>query len=275
MNCAEIQIHCHPYLDQQLEAARRQELEGHLAQCTPCAQAVDAQRAFLFTLKKLVVNCDQQAAPAQLHARIQSIAAEAPAAPQLQAVEQTSASRQPLRLRGAMAMAASVMLAFGGLIAAQSLCLTQACPLVLAAAHEHENIVAESRPVLARGGNLKHLTDAVKERICGVDGFPSLCGCKLNPLKCGIVKIEGLPEGAYVQYAECGHENDPITLMIVNSRAESGAEIVKVNDKEYRIARRGDHTVLSWRGEKDGNLYILVARRPLKESLEIAEIASN
>src|SRR5437868_15154669 len=123
MNCAEMQTHCHPYLDQQLDAARRQEVESHLAQCTPCAKAVNGQRAFLSTLKKLVTNCDQRSAPSGLQAKIQSAIAATPALPlpQLTGVKKASPnSLGPLRLRGAMATAASVMLAFGGLIAAQS-----------------------------------------------------------------------------------------------------------------------------------------------------------
>jgi len=280
MDCSELKTLAHPYLDRQIDAAQRTELENHIAQCSPCAKTVESQRAFLTVVKKLVVNCDATSAPAHMHSRIlAAIDSSAPvaataSAPAKPLILQQPAKR-PLRMRGAMAAAASVMLGFGGLLSAQSLCITQECPIAIAAEHEHERIVAGTHAPYAASDDIHVLTKAIKEHIEGIEGFPSLCHCHLNPLRCGRVKVDGLPEGAYVQYAECDRTSDPVTLMIINTDALSGAQVLNIKNKEYRVAMRSNRVVLSWHSVKSNELYILVAHRPLKESLDIAEVASN
>ena len=288
MNCSEIHKHCHSYLDQQTDAAQSKDIDAHLLACSSCAKVVESQRTFLTVLKKLVVNCDATAAPAPLHARIragldQAVLARAGSSVIMKPVEHAPAPAKatravplrPIKMRGAMTMAASVMLGFAGLLGGQSLCITRQCPIVVAAEHEHANITAGLRGELARSEDLAQLTKAVSEKVDGASGFPSLCRCHLNPLRCGVVKVDGLPEGAYIQYAECTRQNDPVTLMIIDTDALSNSEILTIKEKQYHIARRDDHTVLSWHNEKNGKLYILVAHRTLDESIAIATVASN
>ena len=85
-----------------------------------------------------------------------------------------------------MATAATVMLGFAGLLGGQSLCITRQCPIVVAAEHEHANITAGARGQLAKSDDLAQLTKAVSEKVDGASGFPSLCRCHLNPLRCGV-----------------------------------------------------------------------------------------
>ena len=63
--------------------------------------------------------------------------------------------------------------------------------------------------------------------------------------------------------------------MIIDTDVLSTSQVMTVKEKQYHIAKRDDHTVLSWHNEKNGKLYILVAHRTLEESIEIATVASN
>lgn len=276
MNCNETQKHCHPYLDQQLETAERQHVDRHLAECSCCASAYHAQRAFLGTLKKLVQHCDAASAPEQFHARLRQSLTSLPAEPK--AVEHPVARPGPvriLRMGPVMAMAASILLGFGILMASQMMCLVGECPIAIAAEHEHQRILAGAAPMLAKDIDPEKLKQAIKEHMAEFPGLPSLCNCHLNPLNCGLVKVDGLPQGAFVQYAECNHEDDPVTLMVINTSAMSRSEVLSVRKKEFHFAMRSENCVLSWHSEKDGMLYVLVAHRPMKQALEIAELASR
>ena len=282
MDCHEIQRHCHPYLDQQIEAAQRHHVDAHLAKCPPCAKVYDAQRSFLGTLKKLVHGCDATCAPEGFQSRIRASLAQAPAvaAPEVEVipVEKHRTVPEPRRtwhLGPAMAAAASIMLALGGLLAGQMLCLTGECPIAMAAEREHQRIVAGADPVLVTNDDPDRLKQAIRERMADFPGLPSLCNCHLNPVNAGVVKIDGLPEGAFIQYAECKHEDNPITLMVINTSAMSKAEVLSVRQKEFHYAMRSDNSVISWRSEKDGMLYILVTNKPMNESIKIADLASR
>jgi hypothetical protein len=276
MNCNETQKHCHPYLDQQLEAADRQHVDRHLSECSCCAKAYEAQRAFLGALKKLVHGCDATCAPQQFHARLRESLTGI--SKDLKPAERPVVTPNPvriLRMGPVMAMAASIMLGFGILMASQMMCITGECPIAIAAEHEHQRILAGAAPILAKDIDPDKLKQAIKEHMAEFPGLPSLCNCHLNPLNCGLVKVDGLPQGAFVQYAECNHEDDPVTLMVINTSAMSRAEVLNVRKKEFHFAMRSENCVLSWHSEKDGMLYVLVAHRPMKEALEIASLASR
>ncbi len=278
MNCTEAQDQCHPYLDQQMESAQRHNVEQHLEACPCCKNVFDAQRSFLGTVKKLVHSCGATCAPEGFQSRIRAVLAKAPTEVEVQPVARIRIVPEPRRtwhLGPAMAAAASIMLALGGLLAGQMMCLTGECPIAMAAEREHQRIVAGAHPVLVSNDDPSRLKEAIRERMKDFPGLPSLCNCHLNPVNCGVVKIDGLPEGAFIQYAECKHEDDPVTLMVINTSAMSKAEVLNVRKKEFHFAMRSDNSVVSWRSEKDGMLYILVTNKPMKETMVIAEVASR
>lgn len=285
MDCKETQHQCHPYLDQQIEVAQRHLVDEHLAKCPCCKDLYEAQRAFLGALKKLVHGCGATCAPEGFQSRIRASLTQEPGsvshAPEVPEVEVTPAEqfrvvpapRRSWRLGPAMAAAASIMLALGGLIAGQTLCLTGECPIALAAEREHQRILAGAHPVLVTNDDPDRLKKAIRERMADFPGLPSLCNCHLNPVNAGVVKIDGLPEGAFIQYAECKSDEKPVTLMVINTSAMSKAEVLSVRQKEFHYAMRSDNSVISWRSEKDGMLYILVTSKPIQESIKIAEVA--
>src|ERR1041384_6679630 len=119
MNCGDIKNHCHPYLDQQLDAAKSQQVDAHLAACPCCKQLYEAQRSFLSVLKRLTQNCGH-VAPTELRGRIaQSLLTRA------EHIDFKPLPRPVAlpRVGWLVGLAASIMIGFGVVLAYQMACI--------------------------------------------------------------------------------------------------------------------------------------------------------
>lgn len=277
MNCTEAQKQCQPFLDGQLEAALSAQVGEHLAQCGPCAQTFAAERKFHGLLKNTLCSEKKNSAPDALRRRIQIICSNDPnveAAPARSTGHATASTPLPsprfLSPRGPMATAAAIMLAFSGLMVFQSICILKQCPLVMAAQSAHDKIVAGANPLLAASESpqklTKYINDQLEKKFAGV---PNLTNCKLKPVNCGKVKIDGMPEGVFVKFVECNCNETPLTLMVVDSSTQPGGTA----HGDVLAAKYASHNVLSWKSEKDGLLYIVVTKLPLKSAMHVAEVA--
>jgi hypothetical protein len=61
-------------------------------------------------------------------------------------------------------------------------------------------------------------------------------------------------------------------LMAFNTKDEPNLDTVESNGKKYWMTRHNDHTLASWRGSKDGWLYVLVTHCPFRNALALAEL---
>jgi hypothetical protein len=266
VNCTEAQKQCQPFLDGQLEAPLSAQVGEHLAQCGPCAQSFAAERKFHGLLKNTLCSEKKTSAPDALRRKIQIICNNDPQP----AASAPLPSPRFLSPRGPMATAAAIMLAFSGLMVFQSICILKQCPLVMAAQSAHDKIVAGANPLLTASENpqklTKYINDQLEKKFAGV---PNLTNCKLKPVNCGKVKIDGLPEGVFVKFVECNCDETPLTLMVVDSSTQPGGTA----HGDVVAAKYASHNVLSWKSEKDGLLYIVVTKLPLSSAMHVAEVA--
>ncbi len=269
MNCTEAKTHCQRFLDRQVENPLSLEIEAHLAACPVCAGAYDSQRAFHALLKKALC---QATASGALRTRVQQQLDDERlyAAPAGTAPPRALVRAHAISLQGPVAAAASVMLALSGIVAFQSSCVLKQCPLVMAAAHEHDNIVAQSAQRIAAAE--PGLTRKIEARLKSLGNFPKLTNCHLKPVNCGMVRIAGLPEGMYIQYAHCTCDSQPVTLMVVKTTDAPGGEQIT---EKFRVANHANHSIVSWHDKGDSMLYILVTKLPSRNALEVAELAQN
>jgi len=272
MDCREIHNHREPYLDKQLDAAKCQEVDAHLSACPCCQKAYEAQRAFLSVLKRLAQNCGC-AAPQELRGRIVQCL--------ITPTEHTEFKplRKPLvlpRMGWLIGMAASIMIAFGGVLAYNMACINGHCKIATAAEQEYDKIVSGAHSYLAKGNDPQALTAAIKAKLPEFPGLPNLAKYDLTPVQCGLVTLGSLPEGVFVEY-QSPKGDDPLTLMMVKTPESSKAPEVEGKTGKYNLSIREKHSICSWHCKKSGLLYVLVTRRQQQngDPLEIAEVASN
>src|SRR5262249_19335076 len=103
-----------PYVDGELDAMRRNEVDAHLQECPPCHERVAAERAIRDLLQDRRTSLSRICAPAGLRTRCAALWSRDPGAPQQE-------HRRPLRARWRMpvrslAMAAALVLAVGGTV---------------------------------------------------------------------------------------------------------------------------------------------------------------
>jgi hypothetical protein len=264
MNCCDAKNCCQRYLDKELQATEALAVERHLSDCHCCAEVFESQRAFHGLVKKMLCNCVEGKTPG-LKASI------------LDRIAQSSSAGKIINLyphrylspNGGVATAAACMLMLSGVVGFQSVCLNKQCSMIMAAQSEHDNIVLGNRPVVASGTDTAILAKAISARIASNVGVPNLSGCDVKAETCGTVKIKGMPEGIYVKYIHCECQNQPLTLIVLDTPLMPRAE--KMED--FFLARQDGHNVVSWRGADSGPLYMLVSKIPMKEALEVARLA--
>ena len=262
MKCNEFEKKSEPFLDRELEAAESHEVTRHLAECKPCADAFESQKAFHLLLRQMV-NHPITLVPAGLKLRIRTNL-DQHVLPER--VEPAVLARVPPRFFGTAAMAASFLFAFSGLFIFQGMCIHKQCPLVRAAQHEADNIVAGAQK--AEHGDSAHLVSFATQQIQKFPGVGNLIKCGLEPATYGLCQVEGLPQGVFVKYVPCHLDSEPVTIMVIDTPQTPSGELLK---QRFIAATQANHNILSWRCRKSGLLYILVTKRPLDNALEVAE----
>jgi hypothetical protein len=262
MNCSDAKNCCQRYLDKELQAVEALAIERHLNDCRCCAEVFESQRAFHGLVKKMLCGCVEGKIP-RLKASILDRIAESSSGKIINLYP-----NRHLSPNGGVATAAACMLLLSGVVGFQSVCLDKQCSMIMAAQTEHDNIVLGNRPVFAKGNDTSILARAISDKVATKVGVPNLSGCDVKAETCGTVKIKGMPEGIYVKYIHCECQNQPLTLIVLDTGLNPRAE--KMED--FLVAQQDGHNVVSWRGES-GPLYMLVTKIPLKDALEVARLA--
>ena len=280
MNCKDAIKHCQPFLDKQLDAAVARDVDQHLAACPPCNKTYRSQESFQKLIKKTICESENGKAPDSLKTRILLTLKNTPARIEKASIEQLPvfAPARPQRVHSGVAVAASFFFGLSGLFTWQAACIHRQCPLVQAAQHEHDKIIAGSRAPLLRSDDVAELTRVASKHLQNFPGIPNLTDCNLKAETCGVIRIEGLPQGVFVEYATCACGSEPATLMVINTSPEDhmpGGEPVE----KFIAATHANHHIISWRVQKAGQdgslLYILVTKRPFEEAMQVAEVASR
>jgi len=272
MDCKEAKKQCQPFLDGQLQTDVVQQVDAHLEKCPGCKDVYDSQRTFHTLLKKVVVrSADPVAVPALKKSLLERLNAGHTG----KTIDASALFRafspnvRAMPVRQSVAAAAACMFMLSGVVGFQTMKVSGQCKLVCAAQHEHDNIVAGNRVVLASSHDSKVLDSAFKKfRLAEwLKTVPNLEGCDFDAQCCGKVKLPGLPDGVYVQYAQCKGTHEPMTLMVIDTPESPNGE----SYKDLITAQHVDHTVVSWHAENNGPLYILVTKLPFNDTLNAAE----
>lgn len=270
MDCQCAKEQCQPFLDGQLQPDVTQQIDAHLAQCSCCKEIYESQRTFHGLLKKVVVRSADKAGPAlkkSLLEKLSSGGGKTIDASELFRVFSPNVRAMPVRQ--SVAAAAACMFMLSGVVGFQAVCVPGQCKLVCAAQHEHDNIVAGNRAMLAKSNDSRDLDSAFKKHRLAewLKTVPNLTGCDFNAECCGKVQLPGLPDGVYVQYTQCKGKHEPMTLMVIDTPLTPNGE----SYKDLITAQHANHNVVSWHAENNGPLYILVTQLPFHDTLNAAE----
>ncbi|HYF47933.1 MAG TPA: hypothetical protein VEJ63_00890 [Planctomycetota bacterium] len=171
-----------------------------------------------------------------------------------------------------MSCAAVLMLALSGWLALGTSQVRGRCPLVVAAENAHDRIAAGVPATLNFSDDPSALTkhiNATLKVLPRFAGIPNLTDCELQAVNCGAIECDGLPKGVFVKFVECKCGDEPVTLLVYDSDKMPGGE----EKNGFIAATSAHHNVISWKSPKDGLVYVLINKGPLKHALEVAEIA--
>lgn len=273
MDCKDAKQQCQPFLDGQLQPGESRQIDSHLEQCPCCREIYDSQRVFQALLKKAAVrSADPVAVPAlkkNLLERLNSPGAALETFDASALFRAVSPNVRAMPVRQSVATAAACMFLLSGIVGFQALCVSGQCRLVRAAQHEHDNIVAGNRALLASSHDRGVLDSTLKKHRLTewLKTVPNLTGCDFEAECCGTVKLAGLPDGVFVQYTQCKGAREPMTLMVIDTPLSPHGSAYK----EFLTAQHARHNVVSWHAENNGPLYILVTQLPINDTLNAAE----
>jgi mycothiol system anti-sigma-R factor len=285
MDCSSARQHCQPFLDGELSSELASQLRSHLDACGGCAHQFQHQKQFHGLVRRTLV---QASASTNLRERVNAVliqstvvreVAEASAvAPSAAASPRPIAKPIPMKPylsgfpgRSSVAVAAVLMLSLAGTgFYAKKMC--SHCPVMVAAQNAHDHIAASVPSTLVESDDPVKLTSHINNTLRVLPGFagvPNLADCQLKAVSCGAIEIEGLPPGVFIKFVECKCQDEPITLLVLNTQSLPGGD----EDHGFITSNFSGHSVISWKSTKDSLVYMLVTKLPLKDVMHVAEVA--
>jgi mycothiol system anti-sigma-R factor len=275
VNCKDLLGNYQAFLDRQLDAALSKQIAQHLKECPVCAEFADSERTF-HNLLKNAFGRGEVAAPTHLRERLQA-SLRAPTAEKSSGGgdgQAQSAAFAPLGARifyryahGPLATAAAVLIILAAIVFIETRCLRGECRMVLAAHQEHANINAGARTMLPVK-SFNEVSAFLHSRFPHFGGLPDLSRRRLYPALYCQIKLREYA-GVCVQFTDGEGGTERLSLMIVDSAEDPS--VPKQNG--FFTATHLDHSIVSWRNDADGLLYMLVSKCPLSEALSVAEMA--
>ncbi|MCZ7646334.1 MAG: hypothetical protein M5U26_13795 [Planctomycetota bacterium] len=269
-----------PYLDGELSAGERAEVEACLAADPALREAFEAEAAFHAFLKRasahveapegLVTRLAGKLWPPEPEARPFAHPAAAPLPPR----------RRAFRLPAAVSslgMAAAVMLVLAGMtFGVARFQIAHECPYIELCQQTHARILGGGIPMALRSADASKLVKYVNTRSeMNLERLPDLLEFNLEAAGAGTVSfraIEG-PNATFVRYNGCT-TGDACLSLIVHNWPEEYPDPMNFDQRTgFWIVEHPDYRLISWKGYENGPLYSLVSRRPLSEMLKIAELA--
>ena len=259
-----------PWLDGQLDAPRRAEVDAFLSTHPDVREIFESERAFGGLLKTKLA---QVAVPESLNERLRKsldgeITSEAPLAAAPNIVQMP---RRNWKWQHALAMVAMLFLSVGvgyGIFRYNS-----ECPYMVACAHIHDN--AQNNTLMLASNSPDQVCNWAKGQMgIKLTCLPSMREYALQIKGAGEALFQdlqkyGAPKGVYVEYSAAGEE--PVTLIIHPWKDEKPMAMnYDAKEKWWRTVHQGS-AIVAWKRESDQTLVTLVSHRPLAEILKMSE----
>jgi len=247
-NCKKLEPFVTPYVDGELDAARRSEVDAHLCQCPPCDSRVAAERAVRHLIQARKVALERICAPRELRARCSQARSAAVADPHATGTLKRRAAlarwRLPLR---SFALAATLVLIVGGAFVHE---LTDGSSRVMCAelVVDHLKCFGIINPVIGTNDR----PEVVEGSIASLGWHPRL---PERPEQAGLsllgarLCLYGKGRVAHIMYLHNGH---PMSVFMLPKTAKP-EEVLDVMGHEAAIWSAG------------GRTFVLITREPRRE----------
>jgi len=286
-------LHCQSYLDGQLDAATRVELEAFLAEHAEVRRAFDAQRQYFTFLKRSCAHAPaSNDACARLTRHIANLAKPVEAAASRRGTAVVPIGRPDLETARApiyrskrtlpvrsLALAASVFLVVGALVVYQSACLTGRCAYIQAAAAEFQHLERNIGNLRVNGEDPARLTRYVGEQIhVELPAVPKFDRCKFKLKGASTAEFtpirQFLPElqpAAVVCYQCC--KRGMVALMLhelpIDAKFPAYTEY-QYEGRTYFMDEQLGYRTVCWKTRNEKIICTVVAKLPLPQLLEVA-----
>lgn len=272
MNTEEARAFCHAYLDGQLDATKKNEIEQLLSVDAELSEYYTEQRQFLALVKK---RTQDVATPANLEdgirARLKSAQAN-----RANVIPLPTARPQASRRRWMM-YAAGLLLTVGAGAALYS-SMHGECPYMIACVDEHRLVLAGDGSYEARSSDPAKLAQWVGGEVqTSLSVLPT--GKEFNLALEGAGRVEfkslrqwGSPGGVFVSYQ--GPNSSRVTLLVHRWPEEEPENFNRLNfqGKTYWATKHKGFGLASWKSPDDKLVITVVTDKNKDGALEIADV---
>lgn len=271
MTTQEARAYCHAYLDGQLNAETKSEIDRLIATDTSIAQYYDEQQQFLTLVKK---RTQDVASPENLEAGIR---ARLQASRSKRAVVVPITQAKPATRRNWMKYAAGLVLTLGTGMALYWMFHGE-CPYMMACVDEHRLVLTGKGAFEARTSDAVKLAQWVGGEVqTNLKELPSGKEFKLALEGAGRVEFKSLrqwgsPGGVFVSYEGAG--NSRVTLLVHRWPEEEpeGFNRIDYKGKSYWATNHKGFGIASWKSPDDKLVITVVSEKNKNGTLEIAEL---
>jgi hypothetical protein len=263
MTCNDVREKCQCYLDGELDSSESCCFAAHVDRCAPCRAFLQEQRSCHSALERASSDCVRAAVPSCLASR---------AFARLDAA--CAAQKCPISptyrrwMVGFAGVAALLVLSATGYYVWCG--MYGECRWVVAASNAHDSIVQGKASVLASSSNLAELRQVLSQHGT-VPVAPCLERCKLKPHHCGEIQVADCT-GIYVCYQEEGTDRADTTLLILPTSESPRGEQIR---EQLTASTFTNHSILSWRTPDNRYLCLFITRKPIEQTLPLAEVAKS
>lgn len=252
-----------PYLDGELDATRRVEVDAYLSTHPEVAEIFATEKQFHVMVKKGAGRIEM---PEGLQDRLRkSLDNETVAAPKV--IRPAATIWRPM-----LTVAATVLLALTVGIAIRQYSLYE-CPYMTSCAGIHKGSLAAKLDLTSSNmDSVRAWTQQKSGLKLGMLPDFKTYGLQIKGAGAAIfseLKKYNAPDGVYVQYASTEPSKDPVTL-IVHPWPEEEPMMMNYDEKAkwWRTVHNG-MTVVAWKRNCDKAVLTLVSKRPLDEMLQM------
>lgn len=246
MDCNDVKIRIFPYVDGELGAESRAEVEGHLAGCESCARLVGLELRFQAAYGRRLTP---RPAPERVRERAQAFLAGLASA--------GGRPRRRLRARVALAAAAIALVVVGAGLAMLVESTTRArgslVTLAEAAVDQHQRLTRDQLPPDIRGVSPKNAEEWFRKRLSFNISLPELPSERLKFRGGRISHLAGV-ETAALGYEVEGSE---VSLFIVPGEAYRKLRLKE--PPRFRLITRRGYDVIVWQSQVSDVGYALVS----------------
>lgn len=255
MTCQECAGYLQSYCDGELETSQMLEVEAHLQACPSCRGAVEAERAFREELRS---KLSREPVPPHVAEKLRS------------ALTKASHPPAPGRRAPLLALAASVLLVFGGVLGyviGESDSRAEVSPLVMELVREHMEVTLRENPAELSSKDTHQVAFWVQGRIGHAVQVPDYSATGIHLLGGRVTRLGG-HQAAYIVY-EKGRNIVSLFAFPQYGTSLAGLKETRQQCMVFRTAEYRGHQILLW--ESDEMTYAMVANIGWDELLKCAK----